>query len=443
MYVIRNLTVYVGSNILFTSLIVTLFLISLTLGYFIGSKGGLFKRSFEVNLFLNFFISSVLIFFLSDYFMEYFFNVVTLNSYVAVLIYVLIFMCPLVFLIGQTIPIISNKINANSVGEAAGFALFLNTAGSVLGGLVTTFVFFYYVGVSNTFYIMSATLILLSYIAFNLLKKSDHVFYKKAKYSFVVIPLTIMFLVFHFSEKNNSVVLDNAYAKYEVYDLSSGYRVFSSNKSYSSLFNKESSGYSFYINYLRMIMDGLEIKNNNVLVLGAGGFTLSHNDKLNNKYTYVDIDPEIIDVAQKYFLNEKINGEFIVDDARKFLSENAKNNGVNYDAIVIDLYSHKSSVPWHTTTVEFMNDVKNNLKKNGYAIFNIIVDKHLKEDFSKYIHNTITSSFNYCYSIPFFIEGVNYVNIEYVCRNDDEGLKILSDNNTVSDILQGLSKKNL
>jgi hypothetical protein len=53
------------------------------------------------------------------------------------------------------------------------------------------------------------------------------------------------------------------------------------------------------------LLDDLGFKGKDVLVLGAGGFTLSHHEPL-NRYTYVDIDPAIRAIAEKHFLHEAI-----------------------------------------------------------------------------------------------------------------------------------------
>ena len=50
------------------------------------------------------------------------------------------------------------------------------------------------------------------------------------------------------------------------------------------------------------------------LVLGAGGFTLSHREP-NNRYTYVDIDPAIKGIAEQHFLRKAARGEFIADES--------------------------------------------------------------------------------------------------------------------------------
>jgi Spermidine synthase len=85
-----------------------------------------------------------------------------------------------------------------------------------------------------------------------------------------------------------------------------------------------------------------------VLVLGAGGFTLSHREPLNH-YTYVDIDPAVKEIAERDFLREPIRGEFVVADARAYVRDTA----LRYDVVVVDVYSALTSIPAHLVTREF------------------------------------------------------------------------------------------
>ena len=68
-----------------------------------------------------------------------------------------------------------------------------------------------------------------------------------------------------------------------------------------------------------------------ILVLGAGGFTLSH-DEPRNRYTYVDIDPAIRGLAEQHFLKDRARGEFIAEDARRFVTDTTR----RFDAVVVD-----------------------------------------------------------------------------------------------------------
>ncbi|WP_219851814.1 hypothetical protein, partial [Methylibium rhizosphaerae] len=66
----------------------------------------------------------------------------------------------------------------------------------------------------------------------------------------------------------------------------------------------------------RLLLDELGLSGKQVLVLGAGGFTLSVGDA-SNRYTYVDIDPHIRFVAERQFIRGPINGRFVAEDARR------------------------------------------------------------------------------------------------------------------------------
>ena len=71
-----------------------------------------------------------------------------------------------------------------------------------------------------------------------------------------------------------------------------------------------------------------------------------------NRYTYVDIDPAIKAIAEKHFLREPARGEFIADDARRFVATSER----RFDAVVVDVYSSHTSIPSHpaTTVDNFM-----------------------------------------------------------------------------------------
>jgi spermidine synthase len=66
-----------------------------------------------------------------------------------------------------------------------------------------------------------------------------------------------------------------------------------------------------------------------ILVLGAGGFSLSHREPL-NRYTFVDIDPAIRGIAEREFLREAAAGEFIATDARRFVADTGRGSSTHW-----------------------------------------------------------------------------------------------------------------
>ena len=118
--------------------------------------------------------------------------------------------------------------------------------------------------------------------------------------------------------------IETAYASYLVlpvqYEGAINGRALKNNSSFASLIDdSEPPLYARYIRHIRsLLLDELGFRERRILVLGAGGFTLSHREP-SNHYTYVDIDPAVRGIAEKHFLGEAARGEFIADDARRFV----------------------------------------------------------------------------------------------------------------------------
>ena len=110
-----------------------------------------------------------------------------------------------------------------------------------------------------------------------------------------------------------------------------------------------------------------------ILVLGvAGGSvikTLVDEIKYNGKITGVEIDPEIIKIANTYFkLDEVKNLEIVIDDAFEFvLKTKAK-----YDLIIIDIFQD-TTMPNFLFETFFINRVCSLLKSHGFILFNTML----------------------------------------------------------------------
>jgi spermidine synthase len=81
--------------------------------------------------------------------------------------------------------------------------------------------------------------------------------------------------------------------------------------------------------------------------------------------TGVEIDPDILDVAHRYFHLDEPNVHPVVADARYWLDTHAG----KYDVIVLDAY-RQPYIPFHLTTREFFNEVRSHLKPGGVAVVN-------------------------------------------------------------------------
>ena len=111
----------------------------------------------------------------------------------------------------------------------------------------------------------------------------------------------------------------------------------------------------------------------NILILGvAGGSvikTLVDEIKYKGKITGVELDSDIIDIANTYFkLNEIKTLELIIDDAFEFVLKTKS----KYDLIIIDIFQD-TIMPNFLFEDFFINRVNFLLNINGFILFNTMV----------------------------------------------------------------------
>lgn len=81
-----------------------------------------------------------------------------------------------------------------------------------------------------------------------------------------------------------------------------------------------------------------------------------------------EIDPDIVDVAKKYFhFREDDTLKVHAVDGRMFVKRAKK----KYDVVFLDAYQN-DYIPFHLTTKEFLNEVKKKLKDGGIVVSNIV-----------------------------------------------------------------------
>jgi SAM-dependent methyltransferase len=192
-------------------------------------------------------------------------------------------------------------------------------------------------------------------------------------------------------------VTETAYASYRVEPVelpgAVAARALRNNNSYASLIDaSEPPRYARYIRRLReLLLEDLAWQERDILVLGAGGFTLSHREPL-NRYTYVDIDPAMQRSAEAQFLREPIRGRFIADDARRYVATSSE----RFDAALVDVYSSHTAIPAHLVTREFWRDTRRVLKPDGLLIANLLLDPALVSPYARNLLATIEQVYGRC-----------------------------------------------
>jgi spermidine synthase len=127
---------------------------------------------------------------------------------------------------------------------------------------------------------------------------------------------------------------------------------------------------STYCKYLTLFMTLIEHPPERVLFIGLGvgilpRFVGKHFPK--TIIDVVEIDPDIPDIAHKYFAYDKTaRTNIIIMDGRDFINRNKH----KYDLIIIDAYS-AHNIPFQLTTREFYQKMRDALKPNGIISVNI------------------------------------------------------------------------
>jgi len=440
---IRQSVPYVGSGTDTISIIIAAVLMPMAFGY---QNGGTFKPhkifghfvTVRKKLIINIVMAAtILLIGLSYKSMSLFFTwLPTIGVYDRILqisIYSILFLIVPVYLLGQTVPLITNFFSKQHLPIVTGRILFFSTIGSFIGAVFSTLVLMTFLGVHHT---VSLNFVLLAILVIALSKKTASL---PVLYT-VILALIAMFINSDRVMYDEHIIKNNQYNTIQAGETIGGTREMIINGNRSSSYNDEGRKYS-YIEFaervaIMPIISSVPPKD--ILVIGAGAFTFGHNDK-NNNYTYIDIDRDLKEVAEEYVLREPIgdNKIFIPKPARAFLQESKE----KYDLIYLDTYLGGARIPEHLVTKEYFEQVKNHLKDSGILMTNFILSPNFKSKLSRNLDNTFRYVFPHSSRVvikeqyQLWSENTTQVaNVAYIYRHQDNYKKghIYTDNkNTV------------
>lgn len=393
---LRQFTPIIGSSSISTSII--LWVILLALSYWYYRWWVLAERWIDIErkLITNLILSSLYYFFISFIFywvfLEWFLGLIWSYSLAILLTSFFLFFIP-VFFASQTIPLLSVLLKWKSNGVNIGKLLFYSTVGSFAWSVGTSTILFSLVWVSKTAIISPILLSICSLlvIVFFYKQKSKILLYISG--SILAIYL-LAFTIDLPAWPNTLYETANAHHNIRIADDTLyNERVFFQNGAYSSGIDIDTKDSFFeYIIEARKKVE--ELKPKTVLVIWAAGFTFPREVA---QYDFVesidvvDVDWDLKDIAEKYFLQEKLSDKIIFygQPSRYFLSSTEK----KYDFIFIDVYSWKS-LPSQVLTKEFFSKL-DSIWTSVYL--NLILDQQLMSDFSQNLFTTLNHSFGKTY----------------------------------------------
>ncbi|MFZ2255851.1 MAG: fused MFS/spermidine synthase [Patescibacteria group bacterium] len=329
---IRNSIAIIGSNAIATSIILGIILLALSYGYY---RGGVYaashteteiKRKIFFNLIGASIIYTLVSFPLENTLLEYSLSW-GIGYFVPVFTTISVLFVFPVFLASQTIPLLSELIHGEQKAIILGKLLFFSTIGSFLGSVVTSLVFFAYIGVEKSIIVNGIILAILSFIIL-VVFYSRHA--SRWMFGFNIAYLILLFLALFydfslFRTNTNEVYRQSTQYNDIVIDQYKNRKLFSMNGSNSSgLDITTGKSYFSYIQDITRIIDTQKPKK--ILVIGAAGFTLPQ-DIAGRDYVeqvdVCDIDGALDTIAEEHFLGEKLHPKihFYKQSARYFIRE--------------------------------------------------------------------------------------------------------------------------
>ncbi len=387
--VLRQLSFYVGSSAVITSIIMAIFLGFMSLGYFMGESERVSDKKIRPILNISFLVIASLSVcaasfpLITRYFSMMYSGGIT-SGVIQTFIYSLVFLSAGPFLFGFNTTLLSRELHTYS-RKSTGNIMAWDTIGSVFGSMATTLLLMPFMGVNYTVVLITV----LSVVGALVLRRRWWVWI----ICIVVMGLSLFINSNAYQRSRFGILVNNANSTIMVTEYPDT-RVLYMNGLPMSVYNTDNVNMADYINFLnRNFIDTMPAdKTYKILVLGAGGFTLGLNDT-HNDYTFVDIEHTLKEVSEKHFLRRKLtpNKKFVVADASQYL----KNTPEMYDFILLDVYSNSYQVPESLITVEFMQRLRARIAPNGIIAMNMIVNPEFGDKYSRVFDNTFRSVFPY------------------------------------------------
>jgi spermidine synthase len=408
-----------GSSIYTWGSIIGVFLAALSLGYHYGGKRAARRASVDRLswILLGTAAYIALLIFANDLLLAAG-SAFPLPSRFASLPAVTILFGPPTYLLGFISPYAAELSDTDGIGEASGRVYALGTIGSIVGVFGTTFGLIPVFSIETVGFLFGVLLVVTA--IWITLPSMD------SESIFAIAGVTILLVAAVGSgavgvSTGGQIVhqTQTPYQELEVADLGGTRTLYLDGQRHSAMDLRDPDRHVFtYTRYFHMPFlfaeDPDEI--DRVLFVGGGGFTGPKRfvSEYDATVDVVEIDPDVIEVAEEYFAVEESEQLNIYnDDGRRFLRET--NN--TYDVIVLDAYK-KDKVPFQLTTVEFMRLANDRLSADGILFANLIsAPSGPASEFYRAEYRTMEQVFPQVYGFPTAGPGV-VQNIEVIATKN-------------------------
>ena len=381
MIALRVLVPVAGQSIGVTSVVVTAFLAALALGY---RAGGRFDGRARDKVARNLaFAAGWSAFWLSRFGVALAFGATAwLPPTAQVAVYAVVGVAPAAYLLAETVVLLVGCRPEPDAGGKAGGAFAASTLGNVAGGLLTALVVMQYLGVAAAVGLVSGLLIL---AALAVRGRFDWRLWAAGVAAALVCGANL-------AAERSEYVLTTAHADYAV-EQTDGARLFRVNGQNASREDGSGVGHP----YIERIEDAVygnlpDGRPARVLVIGAGGFTFGRGRPRElAEIVYVDVDGRLGEAAEAFLGAPPRSGSYVAMDGRAYLLRHEE----EFDAIVLDAYADRTTIPAHLVTQEFFALARSRLGERGTLYLNLIVPPK-PERLATGIDRTLRAAFAWC-----------------------------------------------
>ena len=418
----RQLAPEFGSSVFTWGSVIGIFLAALTLGYWIAGRRAAAGRASTgalaaVLVGAALYVAFLLV--LAEPFLAYVDGLPVPQRFAPILPVTVLFGPPTV-LLGFVSPYAAELVDAESTGDASGRVYALGTAGSILGAFATTFLLVPALGVVGIELAYGLLLVGTALVV----APRDSV--QTGAAVLVGVALVGAFALGGVGASVGGETLyetDTAYQHLAVVDSGDTRTLYLDGVPHSAMYVDRPDRYVFeYTRYFHLSMLAVEDPEavDRVLFVGGGGFSGPKRFLAEYDVTVdvVEIDPAVVDAAETYLgVRESDRLNVHTMDGREYLAE----TNHTYDVVILDAY-RADRVPFHLTTVEFMDLVSSRLDEDGVVVANVISAREgPQSQFYRAQYRTMDRAFPNVYSFP-TSEAGSLQNIELVAAKSPRTL---------------------
>ena len=400
MIALRVLVPVAGQSVGVTSVVVTVFLAALALGY---RSGGRFRGGVREKVGWNLAAAAAWSsFWLSRFGVALGFDPTgRLPPTAQVVVYALVGVAPAAYLLAETVVVLVRCRSEADAGGKAGGAFAASTLGNVAGGLVTALVVMQYLGVGASVGLVAGLLVV---AAVAVRSRLDLRLWVAGVASAAICAANL-------AAEGDAYVLSTAHADYAVEEADGALHLRVNGQNAS---REDGAGIGHpYIEWIEDAVYG-RIRDRpaaRVLVIGAGGFTFGRGRAADAaEIVYVDVDDRLDEVAGVFLGGPSRSGSYVAMDGRAYLLR----QGEAFDAIVLDAFADRRTMPVHLHTREFFALARDRLADGGTLYMNLIVPPGA-DRLSTRIDRTLRAVFAGCAAQPVG-DASGWHNRVYSCR---------------------------